>query len=130
MKDVFITSTLHNNWNLEFNTRLCDELEKNGMSCHLPQRDTNQRGSEQERFSQNMDGIKNSRKLLVIALNETPNLGLETGFAYGLKKKIILITKQGHQVPLMVAKTGDIMEVENPDKIDSYIDKLVEKIKH
>lgn len=73
MRDIFITSTLHNNWNVTFNPKLCEELEQRGISCHLPQRDTNQDGKSKDIFLQNINGIKESKKLLAIALNVSPN---------------------------------------------------------
>jgi len=125
MKNFFITSTLHHEWNLKFNSRLCEALESNGISCYLPQRDTNQHGTPEEIFKQNIQGIKNSKSLLAVALNETPNWGAEVGFAYALGKDIIALTSRGHQMPLILrGMVSKVIEVDNLENFESYIQTL------
>jgi hypothetical protein len=72
-KNIYISSTLKFEWNLNFNHLLCDKLEKRGIICHLPQRDTKQDGTDLDKFSQNIEGIKNSEKILAIGVNESIN---------------------------------------------------------
>jgi len=130
MKDVFITSTLKSSWNRDFNPRLCQKLEEKGVVCHLPQRDTKQDGSERDKFDQNIEGIKNSRKVLTIGVNESINWGLETGYAFGSGKKVILLTKREHQIPTMsLGMYSRILEVDDLNKIDDYLDELIHRIK-
>ena len=129
MKDLFITSTLHSDWNLVFNPKLCKVLEDRGISCHIPQRDTDQEANNEEKFRQNIEGIKNSHKLLAVCKNYTPNFGLEVGFAYGLGKDIIFLTDNEINIPLMIkGATNKILEVKDIDVIDSYIDDLLKII--
>ncbi|PIN74156.1 hypothetical protein COV20_00900 [Candidatus Woesearchaeota archaeon CG10_big_fil_rev_8_21_14_0_10_45_16] len=131
MKDVFITSTLHNDWNVSFNPKLCEELERRGISCHLPQRDTNQNGESNEKFSQNINGINNSKKILGVALNVSPNWGGEVGFSYGSNKPIILLAEDTTEIPLMLEHMSDrIIRVENINNIEDYINQLISIIKN
>ena len=60
-KNIYITSTLKSEWNLTFNSLLCDKLEEIGIACHLPQRDTKQDGTDLDKFSQNI--FYGSRKI-------------------------------------------------------------------
>lgn len=130
MKNLFITSTLHSDWNVLFNPKLCEALEKRGVQCHLPQRDTNQAGSFEEKFQQNINGIKNSEKLLCIAENESVNWGGEVGFANGINKKIIALKNKNHDIPLMLRYMIDnVVEADDINNIEEYIDELVKKLK-
>ncbi|MDP2685055.1 MAG: hypothetical protein Q8P20_08545 [bacterium] len=125
MKDIFITSTLHTNWNMEFNPKLCAALESSKISCHLPQRDTDQSESPENIAQQNLDGIKNSELLLCVAENETPNWGVEVTYAYCHNKKIIALMKRGHELPLMVsAMITETIEVDDPENIGDYLSNL------
>lgn len=131
MDNLFITSTLHSDWNLSFNPKLCKALEDKGVICHLPQRDTEQTGSKENIFKQNIEGIKNSKKVLCIALNESTNWGAEVGFAYGINKNIIALKTKDHEIPLMLRyMIGDVVEVDDLDDIEGYIDELIKQIKN
>jgi len=129
MNKIFITSTLHHDWNLDFNPKICRALEQKNILCHLPQRDTNQSGTPEEKFTQNFEGIKNSSKLLAIAKNESINWGVEVGFAGGLNKKIVTLSEKGHDLPLMArgVVTKQIV-VDDINKISAYIDELAEAL--
>ncbi|MDO8499217.1 MAG: nucleoside 2-deoxyribosyltransferase [bacterium] len=130
MTDLFITSTLHSDWNISFNPKLCSDLEQRGIKCHLPQRDTNQTGSRKDVFQQNIDGIKNSEKVLCIASNESVNLGGEVGFAFGINKKIVALKNKDHEIPLMLRyMASDVVEADDINNIEQYIEELVQKIK-
>jgi len=130
MKNIYIDSTLHSDWNLNFNPKLCAKLELRGIQCHLPQRDTEQNNGCETKFLQNIKGIKNSEKLLCVAQNESVNWGGEVWFAFGINKKIIALKNKNHEIPLMLRyMISDVVEADNLDDIETYIDELVEKIK-
>jgi len=130
MTNLFITSTLHSDWNVLFNPKLCNALEQRAVKCHLPQRDINQTGNFEEKFQQNIKGIKNSEKLLCIAENESVNWGGEVGFAHGIGKKIIALKTKNHDIPLILKyMIDDIVEADDLNNIDAYIDELVVRIK-
>lgn len=130
MAEVFITSTLKSEWNKEYNPILCAALEDRGISCYLPQRDTNQSGSVDEVCRQNLEGIKNAGKILVVAANESPNWGVEVGYAYAIGKKLIMLTTEDHNLPKMASGMGwEYLRVKDLDDVHSYIDSLVELIK-
>lgn len=130
MKSLFITSTLHSDWNIDFNPKLCQALEHRGFRCYLPQRDTKQEAVPEIKFRQNIDGIKNSKKFLAVCKNYTPNFGLEVGYAYGLGKEIIFLTDDVINIPLMIkGVTDNIIIIDNLDDIDDYLDNLIEVIK-
>lgn len=125
-KNIYITSTLKSEWNRNFNPLLCDKLEKKGITCHLPQRDTKQDGTELDKFSQNIEGINNSDQILAIGINESINWWLEVGYGFGSEKKIILLTDKEHSIPIMSLEMYyKILRVDKLDDIDGYIDDLV-----
>lgn len=129
MKNIFITSTIHSDWNVKFNPKLCTALELKKIQCHLPQRDTNQNFSEKKIFQQNIDGIKNSEQVLCIASNESVNWGGELGFAFGINKRIIALKNKNHKIPLMLRyMINDVIEVDDINNIEEYIDQLVQRI--
>ena len=100
MKKIYIDSTLKNEWNVKFNPSLCSALEERGFSCYLPQRDTNQLDREKI-FDSNKDAIKAADVITAIANNESPNWGVEVGYAFGLQKRIVAVAATGHKIPLM-----------------------------
>ena len=130
MADVYIDSTLHNDWNAKFNPELCEAQEAKGITCQLPQRDTNQQVEPEGKFNQNIEGIKNANILLAVASNESPNWGVEVGFAHGIGKNIVALATTEHAIPLMGKyMIADVVSVEDLDDIPSYIDTLVATIK-
>lgn len=129
MKDVYITSTLKSEWNRNFNPQLCQKLEEKGVNCHLPQRDTKQDGSELDKYNQNIEGIKQSKKVLAIGANESINWGIETGYAFGSGRNVILLTTDDHQIPVMsLGMYENIIKVKNLDDFREYIDTLAKII--
>lgn len=130
MIDVYVSSTVHKGWNIPFNLRLCETLEARGLKCYLPQRDTNQEGAPNGIFDENMEGIKKSHTVLCVAENESINVGAEIGFAYGAGKKVIALTSNNHTIPLMVRfMIAAVIEVENLDTIEDYIDDIITQIR-
>ncbi|MFA6514911.1 MAG: nucleoside 2-deoxyribosyltransferase [Candidatus Paceibacterota bacterium] len=130
MKNIYLTSTFTNQWNVEFNPKIGEALEKSGITCYLPHRDTNQEEKDEILFSQDIRGIEESSLILAIALNESPNWGAELGYAYGIKKQIIILTNENHLVPLICnGMKTEIVQVNDLNQIEEYIDLLVEKIK-
>jgi nucleoside 2-deoxyribosyltransferase len=130
MKDIYLTSTFTNQWNVEFNHKIGDALEKKGITCYLPHRDTNQKsGDRLEIFTQDIEGINVSSIVLAIASNESPNWGAELGYAYGIKKPILAIFGKEHTIPLICnGMVTDVLEVNDMNIIDEYIDLLIERI--
>lgn len=131
MKDIFITSTLKSDWNLQFNPLLCAKLEEKGVDCYLPQRDTDQEGDFDYKYEQNIGNINNVRRVLAIWANESINRWLETGYAFGSGKEVILLTDKDHFIPVMSrGMYYKVLKVDNLDDVDSYIDELVDIIKN
>jgi hypothetical protein len=61
MKDLYLTSTFTNPWNVTFNAKIGEALEDKGLLCYLPHRDTNQKtGTGDEKFEQDILGINNA----------------------------------------------------------------------
>lgn len=131
MTDVFITSTLKAEQNRELNPKLCAALEARGLTCHLPQRDTDQDGTPQQKFQQNVAGVKAADVNLCVAFNESINLGAETGFAAGFGKPVVALKEAGHDIPVMlrglVTREVAVDTIEDPE---SYADELVAAIRH
>ena len=130
MKDIYLTSTFSNQWNIEFNPKIGEAITQNGITCNLPRKNINFERTNKEVFDQDIEGIKDSSIILAIAINETPNWGAEIGYAYGINKPILVLTDKNHQLPVicegMITKT---IRVENLDSIQEYIDSLVMEIK-
>jgi len=131
MKNIYLTSTFTNEWNVKFNPIIGDALEDIEITCYLPHRDTNQKEKDKlEIFKQDIAGINNSSIILAIALNESPNWGAEIGYAYGINKPILVLTNKEHNIPLICkGMTTEIIQVENLDNIEEYIKILSDKIK-
>lgn len=131
MKDIYLTSTFTDQWNVEFNHKIGNELEKKGISCYLPHRDTDQKnGTDKQKFTQDIEGINDSEMILAIASNESPNWGAELGYAYGIKKPILALSDKNHVVPLICkGMLTDTIQVDDINIIEDYMDLLVEKIK-
>ena len=131
MKDIYLTSTFTNDWNVKFNPKIGTALEEKGITCYLPHRDTNQKEKNNTNiFNQDIRGINQSSMILAIALNESPNWGAELGYAYGIKKPIIMLTNKDHSIPLICQEMNTkIIRVENLDSIEEYVSLLVEEIK-
>lgn len=129
MSNIYIDSTLHNEWNYQFNPKLCAALERKGVNVYLPQRDTNQTASKDKKFRQNYQGMEFSEKLLVVVVNESPNWGAELGFCHGQRKPIIILAVEDHEIPLMGEfMATSIFRVKNLDCIEDYINELVKVI--
>lgn len=129
MPDIYIDSTFKNEWNVSFNPLLCAALEEKGVICHLPQRDTDQSKEHISRFNTNVEVIKNIKTLVAVAANESPNWGVEVGYAYGVGTRIVAICEKGHEIPLMARfMVAQIIEVESLDDIPTYIEELVAAI--
>jgi nucleoside 2-deoxyribosyltransferase len=125
MKEIYIDSTLKHDWNRNFNPQLCSALESKGLACYLPQRDTDQTARDQV-FISNKNGMDSAEFLLAVASNESPNWGVEVGYAYGQGKKVIILCAKGHEIPLMGKQMAyKIVEIEDLDDIQTYIDELV-----
>jgi len=121
---LYIDSTLKSEWNLSYNERICQALEQQGITCYLPQRDTDQSADREQIFKQNVKALGESTHLLVIANNETPNWGTEIGLSYG-KRKIIILALSAHQLPLMAEFLADeIVLVDDFETIETYLEQL------
>lgn len=130
MKDIYLTSTFTNEWNMAFNPKIGEALERKGIKCHLPRKNINQERTDGDVFIQDIEGINNSSMILAIGLNETPNWGAEIGYAYGIKKTVIALTDKEHNIPVICkGMLNEVIRVENLDLIDEYIELLVNKIK-
>jgi nucleoside 2-deoxyribosyltransferase len=130
MKDIYLTSTFTNQWNVAFNPVIGEALEKKGFTCYLPHRDTNQQAPLEEKFESNMVAMRNASIILAIAMNESPNFGAEVGYMHGIGRPIIALTSNEHAIPLMCDKMMQaVIRVENLDDVESYIDTLAEKLR-
>lgn len=98
---AYIDSTLKSAWNVEFNLRLCDALEVRGVQCHLPQRDTDQRAAKESILAPNIAAIDECQLVVAVAQNESPNWGVEVGYAVGRGYRVVILAPVGHDIPLM-----------------------------
>ncbi len=128
--DIYLTSTFRHAWNRSFNPIIGQKLEAKGISCYLAHRDTDQTATPDEIFRQDIAGINQSKVILCVAENESPNWGAELGYAYGRNIPIIALAQQDHALPLicngMVTK---IIRAADLNLIDIYLDELVQEIR-
>lgn len=128
---IFLTSTVHNDWNLEFNPMLTAVLEQHGFEVHMPQRDTNQKAPQPDRVRQNMEAIKNIDASIIVLENASMNLAAETGYTFGLGKPCVGLVKKGDFIPWMLrGMLNAIIEVDDFFKIDAYINQLVKTLQN
>ncbi|MGE0527068.1 MAG: nucleoside 2-deoxyribosyltransferase [Bdellovibrionales bacterium] len=127
MADVFITSTFRNDWNRQFNLKIAGLLSKNGISCYLPQRDTDQSGDRKRTFQENVAGIQSSKVLIAIGVQtQTANWGFEIGPAFCLKKPVIVLTDVDHPVSLMCeGAASSIIIATQLDDMESFAGDLL-----
>jgi len=128
---VFISSTLRDEWNRGYNLRLCERLESLGIECFLPQRDADT-SSPRLIFTSNMAGIADADVVLSLVINESPSLGMEAGYAYGINKKLVLLTAADHSMPDMFTGMDEPcvrMIVPDLDDLDAYVYELVEHLR-
>lgn len=60
-----------------------------------------------------------------ILCNESPNWGVEIGYAFAKHKKVIGLASSGHDIPLMArCMLSDTLKVDDLDAVGGYIDKL------
>lgn len=132
MTDIFITGTWRKKWNADYNPKLEAALVAEGISCFLPQRDSNQAGERKEIFLNDIAGIENAKLLLAIGANnaQSSNWGVELGYAYATKKPVIILTDKNSPPDLMTAGTAtEIIVPENIDDIQAYIQDLATLIR-
>jgi len=128
---IFLTSTLHHDFNLAFNPKLTAILEDKGFIVHMPQRDTDQKAPIPERVKQNFEAIKNVDASVVVLENSSMNLAAETGYTFGIGCPTIGLAKKGTFIDGMVqGALNTIVEVDDLENIDSYINQLVEAIEN
>lgn len=105
-------------------------LEGRGLSAYLAHRDTDQTSSARQRFDEDMAGLLNSRTVLAIAQNESPNWGGEVDFAYGRSIPVVALMQDGHDIPLILAgMITDVFSVPDLNDIEGYLPVLEEKIR-
>ena len=80
-------------------------------------------------FDQNINAINNSKVILSVAFNETPSFGVEAGYAYSQKKKIIFLSSATHKMSSMLEGMHvERIQVDDLDNLDEYFKILVEKL--
>src|SRR3989344_544048 len=122
MTNIYLSSTLKNDWNLEFNQKITENLEKSGLTVYLPQRDTNQQGDLDVIFKEDIKGMENARTLLVVAKNASENSWLEVGWGYAKGKPIMILADEADFIPAFAEKMAtEIIKVKNLENIEKYI---------
>jgi nucleoside 2-deoxyribosyltransferase len=127
--DLYLTSTFTNPWNVEFNKKLGDALEKAGLVCYLAHRDTDQTSDADGIFASDLAGMDAATCILAVAMNESPNWGAELGYAYQ-KTPIVALTSADHRIPLICnGMLTETFKVENLDDIGTYIEDLANTLR-
>ncbi len=125
MKDIYLTSTFTNPWNVAFNPRIGAALEAASFSCYLPHRDTDQKGGPAVVFAGDMAGMADARCIVAIAKNESPNWGAEVGWFHASGKPIIAIAETEHAIPLICnGMVSEVIRADNLDDVGAYADRL------
>lgn len=111
-----------------FNWKLCLALEEKGISVYLPQRDTNQK-NRPTIYHENKSALDRSNIVIAVAQNESPNWGVEVGYAFASNKPVIGISATNHEIPLMAHHMlTDIVKTDSLDTIENYINELINVI--
>lgn len=119
---------MHHDWNARFNFLLCSQLETKGLKCFLPQRDV-KAGSASAIFNQNKAAMDKAKIILCIVINESPNLGIEAGYAYGIKKKVIMLTSNNQVMPEMFeGMQVEVIRVQDLEHFGLYLEKILESL--
>lgn len=127
MINIYLSSTLKNDWNLQFNQKITKDLEESGLIVYLPQRDTNQQSELDVIFKEDIKGMENAQTFLVVAKNASENLWVEVGWAYAKGKPIMILADGADFIPAFAEKMAtEIIKVKNLENIENYIDKLIE----
>lgn len=130
MNDLYLTCTFTNPWNVEFGPKIGAALEKAGLICYLPYRDTDQKGTPKDIFISDIHGIDDSKCILAIGVNESPNWGAEIGYAFGVRKPVIALTDKDHSIPLICnGMVTDTVLVKSMDEPSRYIDELLSALR-
>lgn len=129
--DLYICSTFRNDWNRSFNLALEAEMITVGFRCYLPQRDSEQLGNRKATFLADKGGIDAAKLIIAVgSQTQTANWGFEVGYAFALKKPVIILTDKEHPAELMPEGAVDkILVVDNLDDFSSYAPELAEEVR-
>ncbi|NOZ58788.1 MAG: nucleoside 2-deoxyribosyltransferase [Euryarchaeota archaeon] len=113
-RHIYIAAPLFSVAEREFNSRLCEELERRGYRVTLPQRDCT--GDREEIFRRCLSGIEGA-DILIAVLEGVPcddGTAFEVGYAFALGKRILGLRtdfrnagEHGARVNLMLEKACD-----------------------
>jgi len=126
MTDLYFCGTFRTDWSRQFNFELEKRFTSKGLSCFLPQRDSDQSGDKKLTFEEDVAGIDGADCVVAIgAVMQSANWGFEVGYCYGKKKPVVALTDKENPLDLMTdGAIEHILVVENIDEIDSYFDDL------
>lgn len=130
MKDVYITSIMRHDSHLEFNIKLCLELEKKGLYCHFPPRDSKHHISPDNQLKYFLKDILTARKLLATNYPDSFGWEKEIEIAKENNKEIIVLSDYKSKLsPKVTISAHNILIVQNIDNLDNYINRLIKIIK-
>lgn len=122
---IYLAIKFHSDFsNKEFIEDISSTLEKAGHSCIVAVRDFEQWGAlkftNQQIMKQDFAAIRESDMLLVEFSEKGVGLGVATGFAKALGKKVIVIAKEGSDISDTIEGTAD--QIIFYTKVDDLVD--------
>ena len=131
MKNLYLIGTLPPEQMKKYSEEIFAALTSHGITCLTPSFSDNAGEPTKELlFKSICDDVKRARQILFISQNETPDWGAMLGYAFALKKEIIILSEHDNLIPFMGARmSSKIIFVDNLEKIVEYIEKLVTEIK-
>ncbi len=90
-----------------------------------PQRDTDQDGTSEDKYVQNIAAMDDARLVIAVGEHESVNWGLEVGYAFGKGQPVVLLTQSEHFIPVMsLGMYAEIVRADDLDRIEAYIETL------
>lgn len=125
--DLYFCATFRTEQSKALNLRLEERFKVHGYSCFLAQRDSDQNGDRKRTFREDVAGIDSARCVVAIgAYLQSANWGFELGYAYALKKPVVVLTSADRPLDLMTEGSVERLVVASDiNEIDGYFGELL-----
>lgn len=133
MANLYVVSTFMSEEMASYSHELFSALTKRGIVCLKPSfsgKVEESKKQAEELFLHLCLDITKAETILFIAENETADWGAVLGFAYGLKKEIIILAEEDTYISFMASRMKTkSLRVKSIKEIEAYADNLTELIK-
>ncbi len=133
MAKLYLISTFSPLEMKEYSTLLFAQLRQEGIECLEPSFSGKIKEGlleKEEIFKSVCADVRAAGIIIFISHNETADWGALLGYAFALKKKIIILSEKDNLIPFMAARMKtDLLFVDQLSHSNEYVDKLVALIK-